>query len=149
MDETCSFAAPQGIYNKFSLGKYIPYQSESLVESGCISCAEPKDYNQQNYNDQQDADDVTEVCERLYEESGKCETNVNIYYKNNYGCEFIKSLKASGTKMSNKSVAIPAKIFATLFAATTVIFGGIAYFLHHKVQRGSVNLHADENGQLA
>ncbi|KAL3796418.1 hypothetical protein HJC23_004215 [Cyclotella cryptica] len=149
MDETCSFAAPQGIYNKFSLGKYIPYQTESLVESGCISCAEPKDYDQQNYNDQQDADSVTEVCERLYEESGKCETNMNIYYPNTYACEFIKSLKASGTKMSNKSKAIPAKVFAGLFATTTIIFGGVAYFLHQKVQRVGVSLNADDNGQLA
>jgi hypothetical protein len=150
MDETCSYAADKQIVNKFGLSNYIPYQTESLVDSGCISCAEPTDYNQQNYNDQQDADSVTEVCERLYEESGKCETNIaSTYYPNTYACEFIKTLKASGTRMSNKSMAIPAKVFATLFAATTVIFGGAAYFLHHKVQRAEVSLTADENGQLA
>ena len=150
MDETCSYAADKNIVKQFGLQNYLPYQTESLVESGCISCKEPQDYNQQNYNDQQDADDVTEICERLYEESGKCETNVaSTYYPNTYGCEFIKSLKASGTRMSNHSRAIPAKVFATLFCATTVLFGGVAYHLHQKVQRTDVSLTADDNGQLA
>ena len=150
MDQTCSYAADKQIVNKFGLNNYLPYQTESLVGSGCISSKEPSDYNEQNYNDQQDADDVTEVCKRLYEESGKCETNVqSTHYPNTYGCDFIKSLKASGTCMSNKSMAVPAKVFATLFAATTVIFGGVAYHLHQKVQRTDVSLTADGNGQLA
>jgi hypothetical protein len=150
MDETCSYPANQNIVSKFGLTNYIPYTTESLIDSNCISCKEPSNYNNKNYNDQQDADEVTEVCERLYEESGKCETNIqSTYYPVTYACEFIKTLKASGTRMSNKSMAIPAKVFATLFAATTVVFGGVAYHLHQKVQRTDVSLTAQENGQFA
>jgi hypothetical protein len=113
------------------LGKYIPYQTKALVKSGCISCTEPKDYDQQNFYDQQDANAITKVCERLYEEFGKCATNLNIYYPNMFAREFFKYLKAFGTKMSNMSQSIPAKVFVGLFATSTVIFGSVAYFLHH------------------
>ena len=151
MDETCSYAADQKIVKNFGLSNYLPYHTQSLIDSGCISCKEPQDYNDQNYNDQQDEDQITDVCERLYKGSGKCETKVaSASYPVTYGCDFIKSLKASGTRRTSNNAAVPARVFATLFAVTTAIFGGVAYHLHQKVQRSSgVNLNPDQDGQLA
>lgn len=170
MDEMCSYPADKNMISKFGLSNYLPYQSESLVGSDCISCKELKEYDGQNYqnynyngqggqgqnywngNDQQDADEVSETCERLYEDAGKCETNVqSAYYPNTYACDFIKSLKASGSTMrSSKSVNVSARVFASLFAVTTIVFGGVAYFLHQRVAKGGdVSLTGNENGQLA
>ena len=150
-DETCSFAAPEGIYEKLNYGQSLPYSKQSLVENNCISCAEPTEYDEQNYYDQQDADEVTDVCERLYEDAGKCETGMNIYNPNTYACNFIQTLKASGglNSVSVYAVAHPSKVLAGVFAATTVIFAGTACYLHSKVQRSKVNLSEQGNGQLA
>jgi len=148
MDETCSSPAPDGIYEKVTLGQSLPYSKKNLIDSSCVSCAEPKEYDNQNYYDQQDADEVTDVCERLYEASGKCETGLSIYYPNTYACEFIKSLKASGKSFSVPAVVVTARTLAGVFAATTVIFGGVAYLFHTKAQRGGVNL-AGQGGQMA
>jgi hypothetical protein len=118
---------------------------------------EPQNYDNNNNGDQQDEDTVLEVCERLYEQSGKCETNLaalnsaNGQYPNNYGCDFIKSLKASGkTHISFQQVSknVTPKVLAGVFAATTVMFGATAYYLGRKLKRSNVNL-VSENGTMA
>ena len=38
MDKTCSYSAPDGVYEKFHYGKKLPYSSSSIVEHDCISC---------------------------------------------------------------------------------------------------------------
>ena len=152
MDETCSFGAPSGIYEKLNYGQTLPYSSENLIDSNCVSCKEPAEYDENNNGDQQDADEVTEVCERLYEESGKCETNLGSVtaYPNTYACDFIKTLKAGGGTITAKNSAIPAKTFAGIFAVTTVMFAGVSYWLHQKLQRSNVNLaDSGDDGQLA
>jgi len=134
MDETCSFAAPDGMYEKLNYGQKLPYSSESLVSTDCISCAEANDQNNQNNNDQQDQDNVLEVCQRVYEDAGKCETNLNIQYKNTYGCDFIKTLpKMSHWSVPTTNVA-SAKVLAGLFATTTVIFGGVVMYFQRKIR---------------
>ncbi|KAL3765449.1 hypothetical protein ACHAWO_011531 [Cyclotella atomus] len=156
MDETCSYDAPKGIYSKLT-GQSLPYSSESLIDSTCVSCAEPTNYDDNNNGDQQDEDKVLEVCERLYEQSGKCEANLaavkNTYgmYPNTYGCEFIKGLTVSGkSRISFNQVqaAVTPKALAGVFAATTVIFGATAFYLGKKLQRSNVNL-VSENGAMA
>jgi hypothetical protein len=157
MEETCSFDAPQGIYAKIT-GQSLPYSSESLISNQCVSCKEPTNYDNNNNGDQQDEDQVLEVCERLYEQSGKCETNLaavnnaNGYmYPNTYGCDFIKGLTVSGkTRISFNQVAssVTPKALAGVFAATTVFFGATAFYLGKKLQRSNVNL-VSENGAMA
>lgn len=153
MDETCSFPAPDGTYEKFSYGQALPYSKVSLIDEGCVSCKEPQDVNQQNNGDQADADEVLEVCERLYEDSGKCESGLAdgvTYYPNTYGCNFIKSLHAPGKSARGAGSSVSAaKVFAGLFAATTVVFAGVAYYLYEKAKRGNVNLSSSEGGSLA
>lgn len=53
------------------------YDHSSSMSSGCISCAEDKD-GDGNDNDKNDADEVNEMCEDLYNAAGKCETKHGI-----------------------------------------------------------------------
>lgn len=150
-DETCSYMAEDGIYEKFSYGQALPYSSESLISDECISCKEPQDANEQNNGDQQDEDNVLEICERLYEDAGKCETGLgsNVkYYPVTYGCDFISSLHAPGKMNSANSGVSAAKVFAGLFAVTTAIFGAVAYYFHMKQERTNVQL-SGQDGALA
>jgi hypothetical protein len=143
LDETCSAAAPAGIWAKLSYGVGLPYATTSLVEHNCMSCKEPANYK--NDGDAEDADEVTEVCENVYQEAGKCETGLAdgvTYYKNTYGCSYIESLHAPGKKASGSGVPA-SKIFAGLFAISTVVFGGVAYHLYQKARRTNVDLSAD------
>mmetsp|Transcript_16235 Transcript_16235/g.29459 ORF Transcript_16235/g.29459 Transcript_16235/m.29459 type:complete len:439 (-) Transcript_16235:240-1556(-) len=167
MDEVCSYAAPEGIYEKFHYGKALPYSSESIISNECISCMEPAEddgnNNNQNYNynngddnynnngnnnnqNQEDAA-ILEVCERLYEDAGKCETNLNVYgvYPTTLACEFIKGLKASGksrisSAFSGAKKNVTPQVLAGLFAASTLVFGGVSYYFHQKLQRQNVGL---------
>lgn len=73
----------------------------------CLSCSEDEYYN--NANDQQDADNVNEMCENIYDAAAKCETPTGIQwgfmqdnkeegnYQNQaesefYACNFIQSI---------------------------------------------------------
>ena len=150
MDEACSYPAPAGTYEKFSYGQALPYSSTSLVETNCISCKEPQEYN--NNGDQQDEDKIVEVCEQLYESSGKCEDKLasgTTYYPNTYGCDYIKSLHAPGKTSTSKSSVHASTVFAVLFAATTIALAGFAYYLREKVNRTSVDLSKEDGGALA
>eukprot|EP00584_Thalassiosira_punctigera_P007466 CAMPEP_0172542988 /NCGR_PEP_ID=MMETSP1067-20121228/13488_1 /TAXON_ID=265564 ORGANISM="Thalassiosira punctigera, Strain Tpunct2005C2" /NCGR_SAMPLE_ID=MMETSP1067 /ASSEMBLY_ACC=CAM_ASM_000444 /LENGTH=401 /DNA_ID=CAMNT_0013329313 /DNA_START=101 /DNA_END=1303 /DNA_ORIENTATION=+ len=113
LEETCSIAAPKGIYEATHYGDSLPYSKKSMVDSGCISCMEPKEVDYQNYWDQQDPDEATEVCTNLYEIAGKCEEGLDGYYPNRdvTGCSFIKTLKSSHS-LSVPSASTPAKVFA-------------------------------------
>merc|ERR1712127_607312 len=65
LEETCSVEAPNGLYEATHYGSSLPYAKKSMVDSGCVSCLEPKDidYNNNNYwEGQQEADEATEVC---------------------------------------------------------------------------------------
>ena len=141
MDETCSFAAPDGIYEKLNYGQKLPYSGESLVQNNCVSCAEPQDYNQQNNKDQNDADAITDVCQRLYEPAGKCEAGMSISYPNTMACDFIKTLPKISHWNIQPAKAISAKVLAGVFASTTALAAGLAVYLHNKIQqRNASNL---------
>jgi len=152
MDETCSYPAPSGTYESFSYGAALPYSQESLVANSCLSCKEPQDADDQNDGDQDDEDEVLEVCERLYEDAGKCESGLAdgvTYYPNTYACTLIQSLKAPGKMNSTRSSIAASKVFAGLFAATTAVFAGVAYYLYHKSRRQNVHLSSNDGGTLA
>ncbi len=148
LDETCSVTAPSGLWEKLSYGQAMPYSTTSLVEHNCMSCVEPA--NNKNNGDAEDADELMEVCENVYTQAGKCETGLSdgvTYYKNEAGCGYIATLHAPGKKAKGEGVAA-SKVFATLFAITTIVFGGVAYHLYQKVGRQKVNL-TTADGSLA
>ena len=151
LDETCSVAAPAGLYEKLSYGSAMPYSTTSLVEHNCMSCVEPADNNNKNQGDEMDADTLLEVCENVYLESGKCETGLAdgvTYYKNEMGCSYIATLHAPNKKKSSGASVSASKVFVGLFAVTTVVFGGVAYHLYQKVRRQKVNL-GEADGTMA
>jgi len=139
LEETCSVTAPKGIYEATHYGDSLPFAKKSMVESGCISCMEPKEVDYNNYWDQQDADEATEVCTNLYEIAGKCEEGLDGYYPNRdvTGCGFISNLKSSSL-VGNTGVT--AKVFAGIFAVTTVALAAVATTLWKRSQRQNVSL---------
>jgi len=144
MDETCSYPAPAGIYEALHYGDSLPYAKKSLVPSDCISCEVPQEVDYENYYEQQqEAPEVTEVCATLYENAGKCEEGLDGYFPNRdrSACSFIKTLKATGISMP--SANIPAKVFAGIFAVTTVALAGVAAVLAKKNRRQNVSLAGD------
>lgn len=131
----------------------------------CMSCKEPEDYDQnQNGNDNQDADQVNELCEELYNYAAKCESVHG--FDNGYGnydgyenqlsqeglvCDYIQSIKA-GTydedgeiNVKGASVAISGgsrttggqKFALTFFILGTVGLAAYAAVLHSKLTKGS------------
>lgn len=138
-EETCSYPAPKNIYEALHYGNHLPYAKKSLVDSGCVSCKEPTDVNNQNQDDQQDADDVTTVCSTLYSSAAKCEEKIKGYmpYRDNYGCEYIKSLQATSVI---PGANVTAKAFAGIFGITTIILAAVALVLGKRASRQNVSL---------
>ncbi len=64
------------------------------------------------------------------------------------GCSYIATLHAPGKKQSSASTVSASKVFASLFAVTTMVFGGMAYYLYQKVRRHKVNL-GEADGTMA
>lgn len=143
-EETCSFPSPKGVYEALHYGESLPYAKKGMIDSGCISCKEPTEVDYENYWDQQDPDEVTDVCSRLYEEAGKCEENLDGYfpYRNNYGCSFISTLKTPSV-VSLGSANIPAKVFAGIFAVTTAVLAAVSMTLFKRNRRQNVSLAGD------
>merc|ERR1712007_174123 len=132
--------APTGMYEALNYGVSIPYSSESLVDNKCIPCKEPSDVQYQNYYDQQDADEVTESCATLYTYAGKCEQSLPGYmYQDNRACTFIENMKSPGI-LSSVNTNVPAKVFAGIFAVTTVILATVSALLYQKNSRQNVRL---------
>jgi hypothetical protein len=144
VEETCSYSAPTGIYEALHYGESLPYAKKSLIGSGCTSCKEPSNVEDQNNWDQQDADSVLEVCSNLYSTAGKCEEGLSGYsaYRDNSGCEYIKSLKNPAI-ISMGSTNIPAKVFAGIFGVTTIALAALTVSLCRQKHRQNVSLTDD------
>ena len=80
-DEKDSEYSNLDCYEK-STGKELPFLSDSLVDIKYISCKEladndGDDEDDGNENDQEDEDEVIEMCEELYDQAGKCESDIS------------------------------------------------------------------------
>lgn len=143
-EETCSFKAPDGLYEATNYGTSLP--NNNLVDNKCISCKVPQTTEWANYYEQeQEAPEVTEVCAALYESAGKCEEGLTGYvpYRDTMGCTFIQSLKSpSGIRsaLSFGSKNVTAGVFAGLFAATTAALAALSLVLYKRNQRQNVSL---------
>ena len=131
----------------------------------CISCKEPQEWDENNGgNDQQDADEVTELCEDLYNYAAKCESvhGFDNGYANYYGyenqiaqenlvCDYIQSIKAGtydeegqiNVKGASASIGGGSrttggqKFALTFFILGTVGLAVYAAVLHSKLTKGS------------
>lgn len=121
IDETCTTQSEEVTFYDISNGLSLPYSNGGLVSSYCESCA--------GYNDNGEWE-LSEMCMRLYENSGKCETNMESYHYNGQqvdSCEFIESL------VPRRSTAGAGKVIGWIFAAAFILGASyIAYTMYKK-----------------
>mmetsp|Transcript_23771 Transcript_23771/g.29000 ORF Transcript_23771/g.29000 Transcript_23771/m.29000 type:complete len:398 (-) Transcript_23771:406-1599(-) len=145
-DDTCTTFANGGKNTFYSYAGYeLPYASQSLIPTSCMSCGEGgADDDAANMNDQNDADDVKQVCENIYMASGKCETKMAVDYPNEAACTYIEGIKiiredgVIRTTSTRKSKA--AAVCIGLFTTIAVLLGAYVYYLRTKLGRAKINL---------
>jgi hypothetical protein len=162
-DEGCTTKTTETDIYDVLFGKTLPYSKESIVKNDCISCKEVADDNGNNNggDDANDADAVIEFCEELYATAGKCESNINSTYKDTSACDYINRIlprletnsKSISSNKSSSSSGTAAKVFAWLFACTTLALGAYAFLLFRKLRRSKVGLAnqgglVDQGGEL-
>jgi len=145
-DEECTVKDTSNAYKKY-YGETLPYSYKSIVGRGCTSCKNP--YYEANDDDQNqnDEDEVNEMCMDLYDQAGKCETNLKIDYPTTNACNYIHNVVPSledlfkGTKMARVSTL-------TVFFAV-MCFGllGVCYYLFKREKITNINL-SDQGGVL-
>jgi hypothetical protein len=148
-DETCTqFADSDGGRDTFygMTGMSLPYSDANIVDMDCFPCKEPQENNNDG-NDNQDADEVNEFCEQMYEQSGKCEGNLpygTVYSPNTNACNYmegIKIVRKDGTVVTADAKANKtASIFIGLFVVAFVLLSAYVYYLKTKLDRASINL---------
>jgi len=171
-DESCTSRTDSDVFSNFNYGMELPYSSDPIVESDCISCMQVEEndnnnnqnnnyyYNGNNYyNNQEEELQVNELCGGLYEEAAKCERYVNTAYPDNSACEYIEDIlpkleyaTRSGAIAETTSIVHTAssiigeggaKAFMWIFATTTFLLGAYVYFLKGKESRRSIDLSSD------
>jgi hypothetical protein len=84
-DEACSQIPEEVTFEDISNGWTMPYEDGGLVSTNCQPCAE---YDNGEYA-------LKEMCMELYENAGKCETNMESYHyygRQEGSCDYIESL---------------------------------------------------------
>lgn len=133
-DDTCTVFADEGaeLFELSHGGMQLPYSKQSLVSLECMSC--------DGYGE------VNELCQNLYEVSGKCETKMDLYYPNENACSYldgIKVIREDGvirTTATRKSTA--AAVLTGIFLTIAVLLSAYVYYLRTKLGRARINLEA-------
>jgi len=139
-DSTCTKHAPSGTYEKYNYGYSLPTQP--LVASTCMSCnANANNYNNNNNNNNNNGG-ISEVCDKLYEEALKCESNVAVAnYKDTSGCEMIHNiLPQLNSAMKNIRSPNVTKAAAWTFGIGFFALAGYLLLLHKKAAKQKMEL---------
>jgi len=165
-DEGCSSMAPSSAYSDRNYGSELPYASEAMVESDCLSCQDVDEDNNNNNNNNNNGNnngndyyyyyqelEVNEMCGEVYEQAAKCEQSMDVNWPDSTGCDYINNilprLESATRNIKNRSSGGGAAIaFAWIFAISTVLFGSYAFFLYRKLDRNRVDL-SSSDGALA
>lgn len=125
-------------------GTDLPYATTSLINSDCVSCIEVQDLQRRQDevqddaygDDAEDADVVSEQCERLYQSSGKCEmslsSNSGVESPNNNACSYIGGIqftKLNGVVVKKMGAGEKANVVIGLFAIVFVGMAAVVYKL--------------------
>jgi hypothetical protein len=127
-------------------GRELPYGETNMITMDCYSCMEPEAQYNYDGNDNQDADNVNEMCEMIYANAGKCESNLDVYgvYPNYNACSYIQGIQvirkngiivSAGSK-ANKT----ASIFIGIFVVAFVLLSAYVYYLKTKLDRATISL---------
>ena len=134
-DDTCTTFASSSAYE-------LPYSDQNLVSTACKSCKD------------NDNGGVAEMCDTMYQMSGKCETNMDSgYASNEAACTYIAGIKiireggVIRTSSTKKSKA--AAIVIGLFTTVAVLLGAYVYYLRTKLGRAKINLSSGGGGAYA
>jgi len=141
-DDTCTTKSETSY--KSLTGSSLPYSTETLISSKCLSCEEPADDDgNQDGDDEQDEDMVKEMCEQMYEMAGKCESYMGVQYPTESACNYIEGIKITRDdgiiRTSSTRSSKGASVAIGLFATTAILLGAYVYFLQTKLG-GKVNL---------
>jgi len=146
-DETCTtFADEYGGQESFykMSGKELPFGSSNIISMDCFSCMEPQAQYNYDGNDQNDEDNVSEMCEAIYEQAGKCEAELGQYGANYNACSYIQGIQVirkNGIIVSTGSKANKtASIFIGVFVVAFVLLSAYVYYLKTKLDRATINL---------
>jgi len=122
-DEACSQVPEEVTFEDISNGWALPFSDGGLVSQNCLPCAE--------YDDGAYA--LKEMCEELYQNSGKCETGMesfHYYGKQEGSCEYIESLMPA-----KKSSGSGAKAFGWVVFILVVVGAFSAYAMWWKKKK--------------
>jgi len=122
-DEACSQVPEDVTFEDISNGWALPYEEGGLVSQNCQPCAE--------YDDGAYA--LKEMCEELYQNAGKCETEMesfHYYGKQEGSCEYIESLMPA-----KKSGGSGAKAFGWVVFILVVVGAFSAYAMWWKKKK--------------
>lgn len=144
-DSLCSKKAPAGTYETYSGGYSLPTQA--LVSYDCISCKEASNQNADNQygNDYYDQDSVSDSCEELYQDAGKCESSVkDATYPDTTGCDLIHSTLPRLERAFSSSIgSTPASVvLAWVFGLACVGMAAYIYTLLSKNKKVDLS-HSD------
>jgi len=145
-DNTCTTFSSGGtsLFEDMS-GYELPYSSDSVATNACVSCGEDDD-DEENYNDYYDNDDVKEVCQNIYQVSGKCESYMGLEYPNEAACTYIEGVKIIREDGIIRTTSVKkskgAAIGIGLFTTVAVLLGAYVYYLRTKLGRAKINLSA-------
>jgi hypothetical protein len=126
-DEACSMVPEEVTFEDISNGWALPYEEGGLVSENCQPCSE--------YNQDDGGYELKEMCMGLYEEAGKCETNMESYHyygKQEGSCEYIAALMPS-TKGSGSG----AKAFGWVVFILVVVGAFSAYAMWWKKKKST------------
>jgi len=159
-DEGCTARGSADAYSSRNYGATLPFSSEPIVTSECISCQQVDEDQNNNNNGNQNNNyyyqemEVSEFCGEVYEMSAKCEENMDVYYPDTSACDYVDNIlpkmeratrNVSTGKSSGSSSTV---VLAWVFAATTLALGSYAFFLYRKLSRGKIDLSGGD-GQMA
>merc|ERR1712176_407926 len=145
-DDTCSEFADMNrgasTYSRL-VGSKLPYSSKNLIGSECVSCLMAKEERDDDGGEEEE-DEVSEVCDMLYQGAGKCESNLDIDDPNENGCNFmegIKIIRKSGiVSTETPAPSKTASAFIGIFAVSFFALGAYIYFLKSKMEKSKINL---------
>jgi len=147
-DDTCTtFADSNGGQTTYRTlaGSSLPYSGETFIDSECYECVEPQDADEQNDGDQQDENEIKQICGEIYQQAGKCEEKISgPMYPNENACTFMEGIKitrTNGTIIRGSSTKNKvAGAFVGIFAVSFVLLGAYVYYLKTKLDRAKINL---------
>jgi len=148
-DAQCTVKAAKGTYEKYNYGYSLPYSSEPMIGTKCMSCKNQQNNNNGNnqyYNQYYQAEPL-DTCTELYEQSAKCEKKMvgkNQYTRDTGSCDYIHNIVPALETVYHKGGSGTSTGLAVFFAITTIAAAGAAFFFYSKVERATVDLSTKE-----